>query len=65
MKIEKTIKVIATTKEMETIGNCIALFEDMEEDVWEELNAGSDYRLEFVLSTLQELHDSLEEEDDD
>lgn len=65
MKIKQTIKVTATTKEMETIGNCIALFEDMEEDVWEELNSGSDYRLEFVLSALQEFHDNLEVEDDD
>ena len=65
MKIKKTVTVTATEKEMETIGNCIALFEEMEEDIWDELNAGSDYRLEFVLSTLQELHDSLVEEDND
>ena len=65
MKIKKTITITATEKEMETIKNCIALFEEMEEDVWEELNSDSDYRLEFVLSALQELHDELEEEDTD
>ena len=64
MKIKKTIKIIATTKEMETIGNCIALFEEMEEDIWEELNSSSSYCLDFVLSALQELYDNLEEEDD-
>ena len=65
MKIKKTIKIIATTKEMETIGNCIALFEEMEEDIWEELNNISSYRLDAMLSALQELHDNLEEEEDD
>lgn len=60
MKIQKVIKVTATTKEMETIGNCIAILEEMEEDIWDELNAGSDYRLESALSTLQELYDRIE-----
>ena len=65
MKIKKTISITATTKEKEIIGDCIALLEEMAEDVWEELNCGSDYRLEFGLSALQELYDRIEEEDDD
>lgn len=65
MKIKKTIKVTATAKEKKTIGNCIALLEEMEDDVWEELNTSFDYRLEFVLSGLQELDARIEEEDDD
>lgn len=65
MKIKKTIKVTATAKEIETIGSCIALLEEMEDDVWEELNSGFDYSLGFALSALQGLYDRIEEEDDD
>ena len=65
MKIKTTITITATAKEKETIGNCIALLEEMEDDIWEELNSDSDYRLEFGLSALQELYDKIEEEDDD
>lgn len=65
MKIKKTIKVTATAKEIETIGSCITLLEEMEDDVWEELNSGFDYRLEFALAALQGLYDRIEEEDDD
>ena len=65
MKIEKTIKVTATPQEILLIGNCIALLEEMEDDVWDELNSGSDYRLEFGLSALKELYDKIQEEDDD
>lgn len=65
MKIKKTIKVTATKKEIETIGDCIALLEEMEQNVWEELNSGSDYRLENGLSALQELYYRIEEEKDD
>jgi len=65
MKIKKTIKITATAKEKETIGNCIALLEEMEDDVYEELDTSFYDRFESALSGLQELNARIEEEDDD
>ena len=64
MKIKKTISVTATEKELRVIGNFLALLEEMEEDVWSELNESMDYHLEEVLDIGRDLYKTLEKEDD-
>lgn len=63
MKIKKTISVTATEKELQVIGNFLALLEEMEEDVWNELNESMDYRLEEALDIVRDLYKTLEKED--
>ena len=65
MKIKKTINVTASREEMELIGNFIALFDEIDMEVWNELNESSDYRLESAMSTIQEVFDMIDCADDD
>lgn len=64
MKIEKTIRITATAKEMQVIGNFVSLFEEMYEDVWDELNKSTDCRLEEALAVINDLYDKIEKDDD-
>lgn len=64
MKIEKTIRITATAKEMQVIGNFVCLFEEMPEDVWDELNESTGCRLEEVLVVINDLYDKIEKDDD-
>ena len=63
MTIEKTIRITATEKEMQTIGNFVCLFEEMPEDVWDELNSTTNYRLEEAIAVINDLYDRIEKED--
>ena len=65
MKIIKTISITATEKEIQTIGNFLDLFDEMYEDVWDEVNKSTDCRLEDALAVIRELYDQIEDEDDD
>jgi len=67
MKIKKTISITATRKEIETIGNFITLFDEMYEDVWDEINKSTGGRLEDALATISNFYDTLDcvEDDDD
>ena len=65
MKIKKTISVTASREEIELIGNFIALFDEMDMEVWNELNESSDYRLESAIPTIQEVFDTIDCADDD
>jgi len=64
MKIEKTIRITAPAKEMQVIGNFVCLFEEMPEDVWDELNESTDCRLEVALTVINDLYDKIEKDDD-
>lgn len=63
MQIEKTIRITATEKEMQTIGNFVCLFEEMPEDVWDELNSISHDRLGEAITIINDLYDMIEKED--
>lgn len=65
MKIRKIISITATEKEIQTIGNFLDLFDEMYEDVWDEVNKSTDCRLEDALAVIRELYDQIEDEDDD
>ena len=64
MKIEKTIRITAPAKEMQVIGNFVSLFEEMDEDVWDELNKSTGCRLEKALTIINDLYDIIEKDDD-
>ena len=65
MKIKKTITITATKKEIQIIGNFIDLFNEMYEDVWDEVNESTDCRLEDALTVISEFYDKIKKEDDD
>ena len=64
MKIKKTITITATEKEIQIIGDFIALFDEMHEDVWDEVNESTDYSLEDALTTIREFYNKIKEEYD-
>lgn len=49
---------------MQVIGNFVSLFEEMYEDVWDELNESTDCRLEEALAVINDLYDKIEKDDD-
>ena len=64
MKIEKTITVTATTKEIKIISDFIDLFNGLYEETWHELNNATDRRLEDALDVVGEIYEMIEVEDD-
>lgn len=65
MTVKKTIRITATPKEMQVIGNFVSLFEEMYEDVYDELNKSTNCRLEEALAVINDLYDMIEKDDDD
>ena len=62
MKIQKTITVTATEKEIRTICDFLSIFEDMDDDTWHALNDNAENSLGEALSTIQEIYDIIVED---
>ncbi len=65
MKVKKIISVVASKKEMDLVYDFLALFDEMDTEAWDKLNAFSGYCLESALSTIQEIADKIACDDED
>ena len=60
MKIEKTIHVYASEKEIEIIGNFCALLEEMDEETWNNLDDAIHGNLSLLVEIADDLYQLIE-----
>lgn len=60
MKVEKTIHVYASEKEIEIIGNFCALLEEMDEETWKNLDDAMLGDLSLLAEKANDLYELIE-----